>query len=500
MLAATAQRLSARDAARWRPSWRRIGWPWTVVGLAGTTLVAVVAPAIVGGSAGWWWSVRVPPGTTGNRVALYVGVAAVAVAWLAVGRSARLPATRPVDLVALALFWSLPLVVAPPLFSQDVYSYLAQGAILHAGLDPYRVAPDVLAHLGGARLAAAVSPFWRTTISPYGPSFVGAMSLVSVAARSSLELGVVLARLVELAGLLLAGIAVPAIARTAGGDPTRAVWLGVASPLVLFELVGAGHNDALMVGLMALGVAAALRHHPLVAVGIGALAASVKAPAAVAVVFVVVCSMKSASGWPARLRVLAESAAVACAAVAAVVAAAGLGTAWISSSVLSAPAQVHLAITPVSELAWIGRAILGAVGPAVSLHSVVVPVGDALFALGGLVALVLVGRARLDTMVVAAGVSLLVVAFLGPAAWPWYFTWGLVLVAGSPSFQRSRVLVAALIVGVVLVKPDGILVFPFGAAPYVLGAYVVGGLAAWRVHRRRGQGRAAGDLGAAELA
>jgi len=475
--------------ARWRPSWRRIGWVWPAVGLAGTTLVVVVAPAIVGGSAGWWWSVRVPPGTTGNRVAVYVGLAAVSVAWLAVGRRAR-GGARPADLAALALFWSLPLLVAPPLFSQDIYSYLAQGATLHAGLDPYRVAPAALSHLGWPRLATAVSPFWRHTTAPYGPAFLGAMSLVSVVARSSLELGVVVARLVELAGLGLVALAVPTIARVLGGDPTRAVWLAVASPLVLFELVGAGHNDAAMVGLLALGVAAALRNHSLVAVGLGALAASVKAPAAIVVVFVVVVWMRREPDLLARLRVLAESTLVAGGALAAVSAATGLGTTWLTSAVLAAPARVHLAITPVSELAWVGRAILDALGPAVTLHSVAVPVGEALLVVSGVVGILLLARARPDDFVVPAGVTLLVVAFLGPAAWPWYFTWGLVLVAASPSFQRSRVLVAALIVGVVAVKPDGILIFPLAAAPYVLGAYCAGGLLTYWRHRRGGYGPA----------
>ena len=34
---------------------------------------------------------------------------------------------------------------------------------------------------------------------------------------------------------------------------TKALWLGVANPLVLFHLVSGAHNEALMIGLMLVG-------------------------------------------------------------------------------------------------------------------------------------------------------------------------------------------------------------------------------------------------------
>ncbi len=38
--------------------------------------------------------------------------------------------------------WALPLLLAPPLFSRDVYAYAGQGALVAAGLDPYDVGPQ----------------------------------------------------------------------------------------------------------------------------------------------------------------------------------------------------------------------------------------------------------------------------------------------------------------------------------------------------------------------
>ena len=65
---------------------------------------------------------------------------ALAVAWFGLARERS---ERRLWVVWAA--WCLPLVVAPALFSRDVYSYLAQGTILHLGLSPYHHAPAVTA-------------------------------------------------------------------------------------------------------------------------------------------------------------------------------------------------------------------------------------------------------------------------------------------------------------------------------------------------------------------
>ncbi|PRC62056.1 hypothetical protein C6A85_05130, partial [Mycobacterium sp. ITM-2017-0098] len=39
------------------------------------------------------------------------------------------------------LLWALPLLIAPPMYSKDVYSYLAQSEISLQGSDPYKVGP-----------------------------------------------------------------------------------------------------------------------------------------------------------------------------------------------------------------------------------------------------------------------------------------------------------------------------------------------------------------------
>ena len=45
-------------------------------------------------------------------------------------------------MVATTGFWLAPLLLRVPVFSRDTYSYLAQGALLRDGFDPYLVGPD----------------------------------------------------------------------------------------------------------------------------------------------------------------------------------------------------------------------------------------------------------------------------------------------------------------------------------------------------------------------
>ena len=84
-------------------------------------------------------------------------------------------------------------------------------------------------------------------------------------------------------------------------------------------------------------------------------------------------------------------------------------------------------------------------------------------------------------VVVKLGTFLMFAALFGPAAWPWYFIWGLALLAGDGRAQRSVALAALIVVSVFLIKPDGILALPVGSSPIVLAVYLVlaGARIAW---------------------
>lgn len=403
----------------------------------------------------------------------YAGIVALSAAWLGLGRLA--PTTR--RLYLIASIWCLPLLLAPPLFSHDAYSYLAQGTLVHLGLDPYRHTPAALGPLGHGHLLGAVSPFWRHTTAPYGPLFLAGVSLLVAVSGSHLILGVLLIRLFELVGLALLARYLPRLGRALGADPARATWLVLLSPLVLLELVAAAHNDVLMVGLLVAGVTLALEGRALLAVAVCALAATIKIPAAAAIVFIAVVWARGAPTPARRVRELAAAALVAGAVIAAVAVATGLGTHWISTSVFSTPGKVRLAITPATALGWTAAHL----GVPVGARGLEAALGVAAFVLTLLLGAALLWRARPHNLVRYLGIVLIAAALGGPAAWPWYLTWGLALLAACPEIQGSRALPIAVAASVLAVKADGVLAFPLHTAPAFVLVYAA---AAWLLVRR----------------
>src|SRR5207302_10656689 len=151
----------------------------------------------------------------------------------------------------------------------------AQGTIAHLGLSPYHATPSVLGSLGHARVMNAVDPFWRHATAPYGPLFLAIMSAVAAIAGAHLVAGVLLTRLVALVGLVLVWVFAPRLARAAGADPSRALWLAALSPLVLLGLVSPSHNDLLMVGLLVAGITFAAERRPVLGIAICAIAMTI---------------------------------------------------------------------------------------------------------------------------------------------------------------------------------------------------------------------------------
>ncbi len=459
----------------------RRAWGWGALGVAGSVLVAVCAPRALHDSVVGWWYAPGWPGRAATAL-IYAGMAMLAVAWLGLGR--RLPGRR--ALVAIAVLWMLPLALAPPLFTRDLYSYFAQGTILHAGANPYHVAPTALTGLGHRHVLAAVSPFWRHTTAPYGPLFLELVSLIVGVVGPHLIAGVLLTRALEFVGIALLAAFVPRLARALGTDGSRALWLTVACPLTALGLVAAGHNDLLMAGLLAAGVAMALEGRPLHGVAVCALAATIKVPALVGALFIIIAWARAADDRRAALRLAATGAAVAVAVLAAVTLASGIGVSWLSASLFATPAKVRLAITPGTSVGYTLGALLHALGVPVSSRGLESACGDVAFAVAAGIGLVALSRVRVSRVVTLLGATLAAAAAGGPAAWPWYFTWGLVLLAGLAASQRSRSLAAALVVSAFLVKPNGVLAVPLGASPVVLGVYLAIAGVAWTRWRRRG--------------
>jgi hypothetical protein len=456
---------------------------WGALGFAGSILLTLAGTHLLGPPAGgaqsigsgpvhWWFEPNLGSGTVDTELVFYAGVAALVVAWLGLGWALRRPnGPRMRTLLIIGALWCLPLALGPPLFSRDVYSYIAQGTLLHLGHNPYRVTPLALEHLGQQHILNAVSHTWLKTTAPYGPLFLLVVGWLMAAVGYKLVLGAILVRLLAILGVALLAAALPPLARRVGGDPRRAVWLIALSPLVLFQLVSPGHNDILMAGMMAVGVAAALRW-PLLGVAICALAATIKVPAAAGAAFIAVAWAWDTEGTWNRARILAESAVVVVAVLAVVSLATGVGASWISGGLFSTPGRVHLAITPATSLGYTTATLLRDAGVGIGGHTLAEIFARITFGLTGLYGLWLLYRVRRPTLVRYLGALLVAAAVFGPAAWPWYLCWGFALLAACPKGPLWLAIPAALVAGAVVVRPNGILALPIGASPYVLIAYV----------------------------
>ena len=226
----------------------------------------------------------------------YFGLALLCGAWLRM--RSTVDGQRPADLVRTLLCWAAPLALTAPMFSRDVYSYLAQGEMVRRGLDAYRWGPSSL----GGPLALDVPAIWQDTPAPYGPVFLRCASAILTVTGEHTVLGVWAMRLVALTGVALAVACLPGLAARFGVPAQRALWFGALNPLLLLHLVAGAHNDALMVGLLAAGLLAAVRDRPLLAAALVVAAALVKAPAILALITVVALSRGRA---PALIRTAA---------------------------------------------------------------------------------------------------------------------------------------------------------------------------------------------------
>ncbi|MGW2638915.1 polyprenol phosphomannose-dependent alpha 1,6 mannosyltransferase MptB [Streptomyces sp. NPDC001348] len=407
-----------------------------ILGLAGTTCLAL------GGETAGALPVRDLLAPASARAALglvgvYFGVVLLIAAWLLLGRLVRgdRPPTPRALLLVLAV-WAAPLLLAPPLFSRDVYSYLAQGAMVDAHIDVYAHGPDRL----GGPLADEVAPVWRNTAAPYGPAFMAAASALAGLTRGELPAGLFGMRLLALTGVALMAAALPRLARYSGADPAAALWLGALNPLVLLHLVAGAHNDAIMLGLLGLGLVAALRRPsgrwPVLGAVLVTLAALVKAPAALGLLAVVVVRVR---GGCRPLRAALTTALTAGATTAAATAVAGTGYGWITAL-----------DTPVSPQNWALTSLLGRATGALlarlgsDLAPLAVPAWHVLGLAVTAAAVLLIWLRLRPAPVYALGLSLAVVAALGPAIRPWYALWGLFLIAAAAPSTSVRRRVAAV--------------------------------------------------------
>ncbi|MDO7868644.1 polyprenol phosphomannose-dependent alpha 1,6 mannosyltransferase MptB [Nocardioides jiangxiensis] len=387
-----------------------------------------------------------PAGRMLGLAVVLAGLGMLAAAWLSLCRSlARSDRPGGLELVRQAtVLWALPLLVAPPLFSRDGWSYAAQGTMTRLGISPYEHGPGVLA----GPIVEAVDPRWMETLTPYGPLPLILGDLSSRLTTNPWAL-VICDRVVALAGLALIAWAVPRLAAWSGVRPALASAVAIASPLMIANGVGGLHNDLLMVGLMAAALVVGIERGWLWGAVVGGLAASVKVPGGLVCIPIVLASLPAGAPLLERVKRLGLAGAVAGSVLAAVGFAWGLGLGWVSA--LSVPGTVY---TPLSPPTFVGG-IFDQIGHLVGMELEEHTFADAFRKVASLLSLVLVGAVALrwptgSRLRALEGTALLVGGFLLtlPVVHIWYLMWVVPFLAAMRLPRAASVVfVAVSVVG-----------------------------------------------------
>ncbi len=412
--------------------------------------VLVRDPLLTNSALGFW---RYGHGREIATALVYLGVGLIAWAWVRLGREVLARRVGGRAVLSTAAAWLAPVLLCPPLFTRDIFSYLAQGALPLNGFDPYAVGPEALPGI----FTDNVHYFWQDTPAPYGPLFILYAKGVAWLAGDTIILGVVLMRLALLPGLFLLVWALPELSRRMGGRPALALWIAVANPMMIVHMVGGGHNDLLVVGLLAASALVALRGQHAGGIVLATLAMAVKASAGVALPFLVLVWAATLPGskLARTLRATAYGIGIFVPVFALCTVVAGVGLGWLPA--LSAPSMIVNWLSPPTGLGQLAHTLVNLVWP-VPMQPFV-NVGRII---GATVLVVIAVRqwwAARDggpDALRRAGVVLLAVALLSPTTLPWYLSWGIALLAMVDWPERALQLMVFLSLFLLVVYyPDG---------------------------------------------
>lgn len=387
--------------------------------------------------------------TSGSLIArslVLIGLAILLQAWLLIGADLMHRGTWPIrQLQWVLLLWVVPLVVAPPLFSRDVYSYYAQGRLFESGADPTTIGVGSLP--GWFDMGA--DPMWTESPTPYGPSFLLIERAISSIAHPNAYLAAILLRLTSLVGVALMAIYVPKLAKAYGVDGSTALWLGVLNPLVIMHFVSGAHNDALMVGLIVLALYLGTCNQCLWSAALIGLATTVKPIAVLALPFVGLQFAGMGASWIAKIKAWLLTGLAAVITIICVYLVVGSGYGVVQAA-FGTPGSVLTWLSPTTAIGQLIGAITSAIGLTSNAYTVinVVHTIGTLLSLVIIICLLVTSDRRTPLRGVALAFGALVI--LGPVVHPWYLLWALPLFAAAGlNFRERRIAVILTIIMVV---------------------------------------------------
>ena len=348
------------------------------------------------------------------------------------------------QLRGLLIAWGAPLLVSFPILSRDVYSYLAQGRMLHAGKSPYTEGVSALPGWfdGGS------DGLWAQSPSPYGVLFLVASRAVFFISGGSPEIGVGLLRVLAVAGVIGCYYATGWLAAKLGHNPRWALWAIVGNPLFLLTMIGGVHNDGLMIAATFWAFGLAVGGRALWATLALALAVSIKPIVLVLLPFLGLAMLPANPSLRARIAVWTKISAMSAGWLLLFGALTNLWFGWLPAMFTSGSAAF-----PYAPVGLLGT-VLGHLGSIFGLDPAMI--ATVVFSLFRLLSLYLVARLALhgDTSrpLRLAAWALCAVVLLAPIIQPWYILWifALFFISDQVSWPSER-LMAWLTMAITLV-------------------------------------------------
>jgi len=195
----------------------------------------------------WWHSLHFTATFTivSMWVAMAMGAAGIIAGLAAVARGGRLPVHW---LIGLGVLAAVVLTVLPPAGSTDAVSYAAYGRMALIGKNPYVMTPHQLAAIGdpvGRQAIQVIPGLWKDRVSVYGPVATGTEWIAARLGGVSVAHITFWLKLIELICFAAVALVLDRMLRRDPAPRLRAHLLWTANPLVLWEIVAAGHIDGL---------------------------------------------------------------------------------------------------------------------------------------------------------------------------------------------------------------------------------------------------------------
>ncbi|WP_418909242.1 polyprenol phosphomannose-dependent alpha 1,6 mannosyltransferase MptB [Glutamicibacter endophyticus] len=366
---------------------------------------------------------------------------AVGLAWMTRCWLLLRPLVAPIERVStrqvarLLTAWCAPLLLAFPILSRDVYAYLAQGRLLHAGRSPYAEGVSTIP----GWFDAGADGLWAQSLSPYGPIFVSLSRFIHFISGGIPEIGVLMLRVAAIAGVIGCFHYLKVLCAKLGYNTDWTLWAVLCSPLFLLTMVGGAHNDGLMLAAIFAAFARAADGRWVRASFALSVAVAIKPIALILLPFVGLLMLAADARRTERLVMWVKLGALTMLWLLIYGAASGLWFGWLPAMFTAGSAAFPYA--PVGLLGWLGALATNALGGNGDLVQTVVVL---VFELCGLLLVFKLALAeRVARPLRAAAWALSAVVLLAPIIQPWYILWLFALFAldRDVSWRAERLMV-----------------------------------------------------------